>query len=488
MPAINWIALLPFLYLAACTVVLLLIVSVDVPKKIMTPLVSLFFAGGFVSLFLVPAGALGRVTDLLVVDRTALFFIGLLLAGTAAVFLLSIKYFPDQQMKANQFYLLLFLAVTGASVLSASRHFVSLFLGLELLSVPLYVMIAYPRKNKRSLESGIKYLIMAGVASAFLLFGIALVYAARGRMTFSARLGPLEEAGVMPLILAGFSLVAVGIGFKMALVPFHFWAADVYQGAPVPVAGFIATVSKAGVLALLLRLSYEAHVFDYPSIKLLFVVMAVASMFIGNWLALLQRNVKRILAYSSISHFGYILVAILASGETGAEAALFYITAYVIMTMGAFGVITALSGSKGDAEDLDAYRGLFWQSPWLGAVFTVMLLSLAGIPLTAGFIGKFYLVAAGIHSSLWIPVLALIISSVIGLYYYLRIIVAMYSNSTEKREAASLFQGRKHVFSVGVVIALFTLILLTFWFGLYPSGLIQVIKTAARSLVAAGIY
>jgi NADH-quinone oxidoreductase subunit N len=272
----------------------------------------------------------------------------------------------------------------------------------------------------------------------------------------------------------------------LALVPFHLWAPDVYQGAPAPVTGFLATVSKAGVLAFLLRLSYGVQLVDFRALKLLFAAMAVASMFAGNWLALLQRNVKRILAYSSISHFGYILVAFLAAGEAGAEAALFYITVYSIMTLGAFGAVTALSGSAGEAEDLDAYRGLFWRAPWLGAFFSIMLLSLAGLPLTAGFFGKFYLAAAGVQAGLWLPVIALVVSSVIGLFYYLRVVVAMYSPAAPGGEAKAIPLAGRRGLSAGILVVLAALALLVFWFGLYPSSLYRLVEWAAQGLMLTG--
>ena len=486
MPALEWAALLPLLYLAGCTIALLLLISVKVRERILTPLVALFFAGGFFTLRLVPTRALGPVTDLLVVDRYALFYSGLFLAGALAVLGLSVKSFRDQKVRPSEFYLLLFLAVIGASVLSSSRHFVSFFLGLEILSVPLYVMIAYPRDQKKPLESGIKYLILAGVASGFLFFGIALVYAARGTLGFAAEAGSAPAGGSTPLFLAGLALLTVGFGFKLALVPFHLWAPDVYQGAPAPVAGFLATVSKAGVLAFLLRLSYGVRLVDYPALKLSFVAMAVASMFVGNWLALLQRNVKRILAYSSISHFGYVLVAFLAAGEAGAEAALFYITVYCIMTWGAFGVVTALSGSGGEAEEIDDYRGLFWRAPWLGAVFSIMLLSLAGLPLTAGFFGKFYLAAAGVQAGLWLPVIALVTSSVIGLFYYLRVVVAMFSPATAEDEEKATPPTGPRGLSTGILALLLVLALLVLWLGLYPSSLSRLVEWAAHDLIVPG--
>src|SRR3546814_660613 len=316
------------------------------------------------------------------------------------------------------------------------------------------------RRRERSDEAGIKYLIMAAFSSAFLLFGMALIYARTGSMSFSGIGEALANSGrITPLLLAGFGMMIVGIGFKLAVVPFHMWTADVYEGAPAPVTAFIATVSKGGMVILLLRFFTEANAFRYPTLMVIFTVIAIISMFAGNLLALLQQNVKRLLAYSSIAHLGYLLVAFIAAGagsvpatgatdggtgtaqasgtmaaQTGMEAVIFYLVAYFITTLGAFGVLTVLSDPVRDAEQLDDYRGLMWQRPRLALVFTAMLISLAGIPLTAGFIGKFYVAAAGIHAGLWLLVILLVVNSVIGLFYYLRLIVIMFQPA-DKTEA-----------------------------------------------------
>ena len=219
----------------------------------------------------------------------------------------------------------------------------------------------------------------------------------------------------------------VTVGFKLSLAPFHMWVADVFEGSPAPVAGFIATVSKGSVFALILRYFTILDIHSAHSLLLVFTIIAMVSMFVGNLLALAQRNVKRMLAYSSIAHMGYLLVAFLASGPSAPVAVTFYLVAYFITTLIAFGTISALSENARDAADLDDYRGLAWRRPWLAAGFTISLLSLAGIPLTAGFIGKFYVVMAGAESGLWMLIGALVINSIIGLFYYLRVVATLFS-------------------------------------------------------------
>jgi NADH-quinone oxidoreductase subunit N len=311
----------------------------------------------------------------------------------------------------------------GAATLTISQHFISFFIGLELLSVSLYGLIAYLRNRNNAVEAGVKYLVLAALTSAFLLFGMALIYMDTGTMEFAAIAEKMSASDHSPILFfTGISMMLVAIGFKLALVPFHLWAADVYQGAPVPVTSFIATVSKIGVFAVLVRFAQAMHLQTYAFAILIFAAIAIISMIAGNILALRQQNIKRLLAYSSIAHLGYLLVAFLPGNEAGIEAGIFYLFAYSVTLLSAFGIITMLSTKQKDAEQLDVYRGLFWRSPLMAGVLTVALLSLAGIPLTAGFIGKFYVLGSGVQQHLWLPVIVLVLSSVIGLYYYLRII------------------------------------------------------------------
>ena len=290
----------------------------------------------------------------------------------------------------EELYVLLLVATLGSMVLVASSHFVSFFLGLEILSVALYALCAYLHTRSRSLEAGIKYLILAGSSSAFLLFGMALIYAQLGTMDLFRLATLLPDAQNSLLVLGGLAFIVTGIGFKLGVVPFHLWAPDVYEGAPAPVTAFLATVSKGAIFALLLRYFYSSGAQQFRPVFVLFAIIAIASMLIGNLLALFQNNIKRILAYSSIAHMGYLLVAFEASGSAASEAIAFYLVAYFITTIGAFGVVTVLSAGERDADTLEDYAGLFWRRPMLASIFTLMLLSLAGIPVTAGFFAKFY--------------------------------------------------------------------------------------------------
>src|SRR5690606_34972693 len=233
--------------------------------------------------------------------------------------------------------------------------------------------------------------------------------------------------------IAGVGLMVVGAGFKLGVVPFHMWTPDVYEGAPAPVTAFIATVSKGGMVVLLVRFFMSIDGFRYPALITIFTIISVASMFAGNILALQQQNVKRVLAYSSIAHLGYLLVAFIAADELGVEAVGFYLMAYFATSLGAFGVVTVLSDKDRDAERMEDYRGLLWRRPGLATIFTVTLLSLAGIPLTAGFIGKFYLIASGIGTNQWLLVVLLAVNSIIGLFYYIRIVAIMFEPAESAR-------------------------------------------------------
>jgi NADH-quinone oxidoreductase subunit N len=284
------------------------------------------------------------------------------------------------------------------------------------------------------------------------------------------------QGGSRALLLAGLALTVVGVGFKLAAVPFHMWTPDVYEGAPTPVTAFIATVSKGGVLALLIRLFIRVN----PAARSLFAVLAiiaVASMLGGNLLALLQRNVKRILAYSSIGHLGYLLVAFLAGGALGVTAATFYLATYFLSSLGAFGVVGVLSGAEGDADNLDDYRGLFWRRPWLAGMLSITLFSLAGIPLTAGFVGKFLILTAGVGAAYWLLAIILVVSSVIGLFYYLRIIVAMILQSPAGPGGSKTLPPR---LAGSLVLAALALALVGL--GVYPGPLVQLIRAMVENL------
>ncbi|MDQ5985123.1 MAG: NADH-quinone oxidoreductase subunit N [Syntrophus sp. SKADARSKE-3] len=463
------IAFIPFLMLAAAPVAIMIVAAIRRSHGIAFTLAT----GGIgLALLSLPAAAspvfeVGML--LLLIDRYALFFIALILLAGLATLLLSYGYLDTRREEKEEFYILILTALLGAAILVSSAHLAAFFLGLEILSVSLYALIAYERVNESGLEAGIKYLILATFSSAFLVFGMALIYAELGTLSFSRIALKLAGDGMGHILLTGVILVSIGIGFKLAVVPFHMWVADVYEGAPAPVTAFIASVSKGAVFALLLRFSLKAEMLQGNPFGVFIAVIAVASMITGNLLALFQDNVKRLLAYSSIAHMGYLLVAFLAGGPLRITAIVFYLIGYIISIIGAFGVVTLLSGPKRDAGLLDDYRGLFFRRPWLAGAFTAILLSLAGIPLTVGFIGKFTVLAAGVGSFLWIPVGTLIVTSAIGLFYYLRVLVTLYNPPTAAVTVAAAFMP------AGVV----TLVILTamiLGLGIYPGPILEAIS------------
>jgi NADH-quinone oxidoreductase subunit N len=473
----DFTALLPLLIVAATVIILMLAVAVRRSNVVSASLASLGVAAAFISLWAAAPVVPRAVTPLLRLDGYGLFYIGLILAASMAVIPLCYIYFERCEGDYDELYILLLIATLGSAVLVASSHFVSLFLGLELLSVALYGMIAYRRSQALSLEAGIKYLVLAAASAAFLLFGMALVYGALGTMQFeeiASRLGMPDPNGW--LVLPGMALIVTGFGFKLGVVPFHLWTPDVYEGAAAPVTAYIATISKGAMFALLLRYFYRSGAHQLAPVFLVFSIVAIASMFAGNILALLQNNVKRILAYSSIAHLGYILVAFQASGDLGPTAVTFYLVAYFITTLGAFGVVSVLSNPARDADRLEDYQGLFWRRPMLAAIFTAMLLSLAGIPVTAGFIGKFYVVAAGASAAMWAPIILLVVTSAIGLFYYLRIVVALYAPSRGR----AAVEGR---LALPGVVVLGILVVCLVWFGVFPGPLLALIRQALTGTV-----
>jgi NADH-quinone oxidoreductase subunit N len=420
-------ALLPLVAVAATTVVVLLAIAVRRSHRAVFWISAAGLSVALARVALAFHQAPREIGGLLVADGLSLLYTGLVLGAGLVLVLLSYGYLRARRILPEEFYPLLLLSILGAAVLAWASHFATLFLGLELLSVGLFVLIAYPRARQESLEAGLKYLVLAGVSSAFVLFGLALLYYERGTL----RLAELTTGGPFgPLAWAGLVMVLVGLGFKLALVPFHLWTPDVFQGSPMPVAALIATVSKGSVFALLLRGLQPVLPSGVPTLVL--TVLAVASMFAGNLLALLQGNLKRLLGYSSIAHVGYLLVAFLAGGAGGAAAVSFYLLAYFLTSLAAFGALSVLSPEEGgDVEELSDLRGLAHRRPLLTGILVVALLSLAGIPVTAGFIGKFYLLAAGIQARLWLLSGSLVASSVIGLYYYLRVILGFFLPAEE---------------------------------------------------------
>ena len=418
------------------------------------------------------------ITLLLISDHYSLFFSGLLLFATLITALLAKDYLQNRDGENEEFYLLLILSALGALILVSSTHLASFLLGLELMGVALYALIAYPERGHLPLEAAVKYLILSGAASAILLFGFALIYAALGTLSFAEigeRLALTTSADQNLMIMMGSAMIFTGIGFKLSLVPFHMWTPDVYQGAPAPVTGFLATVSKGVIFAALMRFFLVAELFQYNSLILGLSIIAIASMLIGNLLALKQNNLKRLLAYSSIAHLGYLIITLIvcanqAQTNFAIEAAAYYLTAYIITTLAAFTLLSIISNSS-EVDSIDDIRGLFWRQPLLALMFTIAVLSLAGIPLTVGFIGKFYIFTVGINGSLWWLIGALVIGSGIGIYYYLRIVFTMTMQETDQQ---SVLPTKLSLVAKFVVCLLLFLML---YLGVLPQSLLEHLGT-----------
>jgi NADH-quinone oxidoreductase subunit N len=480
MTSSDLIAIGPLIALAAAAVAAMLAAPLVRRQSVVAAITVAGLVAALVAI--VPAWREGarQVTPLLIIDGYALFFTGLVLAAALGTALLAYDYLARRPVMRCEFYVLLVLATLGAAVLASSDHLASFFLGLEILTVSLYAMVGYQRTSRQGIEAAIKYLVLGGASSAFLLFGMALVYAELGTMRFAA-LGAMRSTG--PVALVGIGMILVGVGFKLSLAPFHLWAADVYQGAPAPVTAFIATVSKGAVMAVLLRYFAAAGWAASAPLVVILTVLAVASMFVGNLLALAQDNLKRLLAYSSIAHMGYLLVALLAAGPLAATAVAYYLTAYFVTMLGALGVLVVLSGPDREAETLADYRGLAWRRPVLAGVLVAMLLSLAGIPVTAGFVGKFYVLAAGVGAKLWLLVAALAINSAIGLYYYLRVIVVIFRPADEAESLAAPVPAAALPLAGAVVLA--ALVLALVYLGVQPAPMIDLIQSTVGHIFTA---
>ncbi|MBV7562656.1 NADH-quinone oxidoreductase subunit NuoN [Pseudomonas sp. sia0905] len=488
----HLIALLPLLVTCATVVVVMLAIAWKRSHSMTFVLSVIGLNAALLSLLPTLGVTPLQVTPLMQIDTFACYYMALVLIATLACVTLTHAYLgeatvSDGQTKGyprnrEEMYLLLLLSAAGGLVLVSTEHLAGLFIGLELLSVPTYGMIAYAYFNKRSLEAGIKYMVLSAAGSAFLLFGMALLYADAGSLSFAQIGASLAGASGSQLVQIGIGMMLIGLAFKLSMVPFHLWTPDVYEGAPAPVAAFLATASKVAVFAVLLRLYQLSPATAGGWLNDLLTVIAIASILFGNLLALVQNNLKRLLGYSSIAHFGYLLVALVASKGLAVEAIGVYMATYVLTSLGAFGVITLMSTPYNgrDADALYEYRGLFWRRPYLTAVLTVMMLSLAGIPLTAGFIGKFYVIAAGVQAQLWWLIGALILGSAIAVFYYLRVMVTLFLNEPNlQRHDAPFNWGQR---AGGIMLMLVAA--LAFVLGVYPQPLLDLVQQAGLATAA----
>ncbi|MBM7343907.1 NADH-quinone oxidoreductase subunit NuoN [Pantoea coffeiphila] len=473
------IALLPLLIVGLTVVVVMLSIAWRRNHFVNATLAVIGLNLALLSLYFVGQAGPMDVTPLLRVDGYAILYTGLVILASLATCTFAYPWLATYPDNREEFYLLVLIAALGGIVLASANHLASLFIGIELISLPLFGLVGYAFQQKRSLEAAIKYTILSAAASSFLLFGMALVYADSGNLGFVA-LGKSLTDGLIhqPLLLAGLGLMIVGFGFKLSLVPFHLWTPDVYQGAPAPVTTFLATASKIAIFAVLMRLFMYAPMTDSEGVRTVLGIIAVASMLFGNLMAISQSNIKRMLGYSSIAHMGYLLVALVAvqTHQLSLETVGVYLAGYLFSSLGAFGVVSMMSSpySGPDADSLYSYRGLFWHRPILSAVMTVVMLSLAGIPMTLGFIGKFYVLAVGVSADLWWLTGAVVLGSAIGLYYYLRVTVSLYLTPPEMamRDAPSNW-----AFTAGGIVVLISAILVLL-LGIYPQPLISLVNLA----------
>ncbi|TCW00314.1 NADH-quinone oxidoreductase subunit NuoN [Biostraticola tofi] len=473
------IALLPLLIVGLTVVVVMLCIAWRRNHFVNATLTVIGLNLALLSLWFVGQVGPQDVTPLVRVDGFSMFYTALVLLASLATSTFAYSWLAGYTSNKDEFYLLVLIAAMGGILLSGANHMGSLFLGIELISLPLFGLVGYAYRLKRSLEASIKYTLLSAAASSFLLFGIALIYANAGDLSFAGLGSKLNDAMLhQPLLLAGLGMMIVGLGFKLSLVPFHLWTPDVYQGAPAPVSTFLATASKIAIFAVVMRLFLYAPVTNSEVVRLVLSIIAVASILFGNLMALGQSNIKRLLGYSSISHLGYLMVGLVAVQQQvlALEAVAVYLAGYLFSSLGAFGVVSLMSSPHrgDDADSLYSYRGLFWHKPILSAVLTVMMLSLAGIPMTLGFIGKFYIMALGVQAHLWWLTGAVVLGSAIGLYYYLRVMVSLYLSPPEslRRDTPSNWA----LTAGGVVVLISALMVLLL--GLYPQPLISLVHLA----------
>jgi len=361
--------------------------------------------------------------NMIQVDAFSVFFHFVIVATTAVVILTSYEYMEVEPMRAGEYYGLILFGAVGMCLMTSAVELVLIFIALEISSIATYILAGFRRDTAISSEASLKYFLLGSFATAFFLYGVALMFGATGSTSIQVIGRALNSFEVASLAYAGIALMFVGLAFKIAAAPFHVWAPDVYEGAPAPVVGFMSTGPKAAVFAVLLRLMFEAHA---PGRIWLIWAVAALSMTLGNLGALVQDNVKRLLAYSSIAHAGYLLVAFAAVPDNGIPAAMFYTATYAAMNVGAFAVVSHFSSAGERYVKVEDYSGLGRRSPVLAAILTIFLLSLIGIPITGGFIAKFYVFSAALQSNMVGLVIFGVLNSGVAAYYYLRLIVVMY--------------------------------------------------------------
>jgi NADH-quinone oxidoreductase subunit N len=479
-PAINWSSIGPELILSLTAMGLLILnVLANQGAKRAIPYLSLAgIAGAFVFCLRLWGGSEYAFHGMVVVDNYSLFFKIIFLLTAALTVLMSIRYLQEEGFEQGEYYILVLFAAVGMMFMASAADLIIVFLGLETFSLSIYVLAGFFRTQPRSNESSLKYFLLGAFSAGFLLYGIALVYGAtgttelKGIYEFARKINLLTD----PLLLIGMGLLIVGFGFKVALVPFHMWTPDVYEGAPTSVTAFMSVGPKAAGFAAFLRV----FLYSLSSLQTDYVwvlwVLAVLTMTLGNVVAIAQRNIKRMLAYSSIAHAGYILVAMVAASELGTASVLYYLLAYAFMNLGAFGVVI-LYGRKGEENlNISDYSGMASKHPLLAAAMAIFMFSLAGIPPTAGFVGKFYIFSAAVKAGYIGLAIIGVLNSALSVYFYLRVTVMMYMRNPEK-EFAGL------ILSPAMAIALIIAVFGTLQMGITPSHYLNLARQSILALM-----
>ncbi len=473
----DWIGLLPILILSGGGTVIFGVGAFwrRRPTDLLFALALLTTAAaGAVALLVTPGAATAdHMVDL---GAFARFFTFLFMAIMGLTLLFVRQYGKASKIAGDELYALLLFAALGMILVAAALNWVIFFLGLELLSLALYVLIAIRKGEALSNEAGLKYFIMGAVASGFLTFGIALLYAMSGSMQIAESLAAASSyPSHTPVIIAALALLLVGIGFKISIVPFHLWAPDVYQGAPAPVTAFLATGSKVALFAALLRFSLLLADPVWADARPLFWVLAVATMVVGNLTALYQSQVKRLLAYSSVAQMGYLLMTLVAVRQGGLPALMFYLAVYAVMDLGAFGMVATFSDGKADRDDLSDYQGLGYSHPWRAAILATCLISLAGLPPTAGFMGKLVLFRAVLDVHYYVLAAIGMFTVLISIYFYMKVVVALYMSPATATAAIPATDLGGHL--AGAIILSVIL-----WLGLIPGPLFTLIADLVAAL------
>jgi NADH-quinone oxidoreductase subunit N len=472
----DYVRILPEIVLSLFGIIVMLLeplLDEETGQKVLG-LIALFGAlAGVASTWLMAQSPGLAFWNMVQVDGFSVFFHVLVIAIAAIVILSSYEYMAVQRIRAGEYYALILFGTVGMALMSSAVELVLIFIALEISSIASYVLTGFRRREAASAEASLKYFLLGSFATAFFLYGVALMFGAAGSTNIN-QISTALRAGPIPMLaFVAVGFMFVGLGFKVAAAPFHIWTPDVYEGAPAPIVGFMSTAPKAAAFAVLLRIVF---VIDLHAIFWVIWLSAALSMTLGNVGALVQNNVKRLLAYSSIAHAGYILMAFAAASQLGTSAAMFYIASYAAMNLGAFAVVSHFGNAGERYATLEDYTGLGRTSPLLAATLTIFLLSLIGIPITGGFFAKFYVFSAAVKTNLiWLTIVG-VLNSGIGAYYYLRVIVAMYMREPQKQVPVMPVP-------VALRLALVACVAATLYLGIFPGSVLQYAQDSAQELV-----